>query len=97
MHLLFINWTYHLIDKHIAYEMMDRVMEGISDVTYTQNIIETNDKEFGIQAFADHIDGDLVAVTNEKKGPLNWILKPSLSEKLINHLSLPVLVVNEEL
>lgn len=97
LHLLFINWTYHLIDKNVAHEMMDREMEGVKDLEFTQNIIETNDKEFGINSFADQIDADVVAVANERKGPLNRLLNPNLAEQLINHLSLPVLVVNEEI
>lgn len=95
VHLLFINWTYHLIDATIAHEMMDEVMEGIVDIEFTQNIIETNDKEFGIHSFADQIDADLIAVANENTGPVNRIFKKSLAEQLINHLAMPILVVNE--
>ena len=97
LHLLFINWIYHLIDERIAHEMMEKEMEVFTDIRFTQNIAETNNKEFGIAQFANKIDADMIAVAQEQQGMFDRMIHPSLAEKLINHSPLPILVANAEL
>ncbi|MEQ9166427.1 MAG: universal stress protein, partial [Fulvivirga sp.] len=52
IHLLFVNLFNHLIEENTARLMMSKQMEQFSNVDYTLNITETNDKEFGIAQFA---------------------------------------------
>lgn len=96
VHLLFVNMVEHLIDEDIARMMMMKQAEKHPEVRFTFNITDTNDEEFGISEFAAKINGDLIAVAMESKGALRRLLNPSLTEKLINHSSLPVLVANPE-
>ena len=94
LHLLFINLLSHLIDEKVARLMMMKQIEKYSHTAYTLNIAETNDKEFGIAQFAASIDAELIAVAMESRSLLGRLFSPVLAEQLINHSSLPVLVVN---
>jgi nucleotide-binding universal stress UspA family protein len=95
LHLLFINVADHLIEEKAAKSMMTKQVERFSGTKFTQSIIETNDKEFGIAQFAEMIDADMIAVVMESKNILERLLNPSLTEHLINHSPLPVLVIPE--
>ncbi len=96
LHLLFINLLNHLIDENVARLMMTKQMEDISNIDYTLNVIETNDKEFGIAQFAKEIDADIIAVPMASKTFLGRLFNPSVAEQLINRSALPVLIVNEK-
>lgn len=94
LHLLFINLLNHLIEENVARLMMSGQMDKFSNVDYTMNIIETNDKEFGIAQFAKEIDADLIAIAMDKKNLIGRLLNPSVAEKLINRSPLPLLIIN---
>lgn len=96
VHLLFINLYNHLIDEDVARMMMIKQSDKHPGVDFTFNITETNDKEFGIAEFASNIGADVIAVAMESKGLLGRLFNPTLTEKLINHSRLPVLIANPE-
>ena len=93
LHLLFINAQGHPIEGKVARLTMSRQMEGFPNIDYTMNIIETNDKEFGITRFSTGIGADMIAVAMEDKGLLGRLFNPGVAEQLINRSALPVLVV----
>ncbi|MFZ1808605.1 MAG: universal stress protein [Cyclobacteriaceae bacterium] len=95
VHLLFINLLNHLIEENTARLMMSKQIKGFSNVDYTLNITETNDKEFGIAEFANEIEADLIAVAMERKNLVGRLFSPNIAEQLINHSAMPVLIVNQ--
>lgn len=95
IHLLFINLLNHLIEENTARSMMSDRMKGFSNVDYTLNITETNDKEFGIAQFANEVEADLIAVAMERKNLVGRLFSPNIAKRLINHSALPVLIVNQ--
>jgi len=50
--------------------------------------------ESGIAHFAQDIHADMVAVAHYGKSPLQRILQGSIAESLVNHLEIPVMVLN---
>ena len=96
LHLLFVNLFSHLIEENVARLMMAKQMEKYSKIDYTLNITETNDKEFGISKFASEVGADMIAVSIESKSLLGRLLNPNVAEQLINHSSLPLLIVNQK-
>ncbi len=96
IHLLFINLLDHLIEENTAREMMASQMKDSVDVPYTLNITETNDKEYGILAFAERLKTDVVSTVMHSHGLLGRLMNPSLAERLINHAKTPVLIIPEE-
>ena len=93
LHLLFVNMLGKLTEENAARLRLTNIMKRHNNVSYTINITETNDQEFGIDQFAQSIDADIISVAMEKQSTLGRILNPALAEQLINHSLLPVLVV----
>jgi len=62
-------------------------------ITFTRNFITTNDAEWGMKHVVKDIEPDAISLTAKlKTGGL--IFNHSLAERLVNHESLPVLVIN---
>ncbi|MBX2940798.1 MAG: universal stress protein [Cyclobacteriaceae bacterium] len=95
IHLLFVNLLNHLVDENAARLMMSNQMENFSNIDYTLNMIETNDKEFGIAQFAKEIDADMIAVSMETRTLLSRLFNPSVAEQLINRSAIPVLIIKQ--
>ncbi len=93
LELVFLNLLSHLIEENEAREMMIRQMDPMPDIHYSLNISETNDQEFGISNFARVIDADVIAVVFDKHSGFTRLFNSSVAEKLINHESIPVLVM----
>lgn len=96
VHLLFINLLDHLIEESTARQMMASQMERSADVPYTMNITETNDKEFGIIAFAGQLNTDVISTVMDPRGVFGRLMDPSLAEQLINHSKMPVLIIPQD-
>ncbi len=97
LHLLFINSIEHPVEENQAHNRMEKEMEMIKDVRFTQNIADTNDIEFGIAQFTQQIDADMIAIAQEHRGVLDRIVHPGIADELINHSAVPVLVVSAEI
>jgi len=91
--LVFINMLSHLIEEHEAKRIMERQMAPVAGARYTLNISETNDEEWGISKFARAIQADLIAVVCDTHTGFSRLFNSSVAEKLINHESIPVLVM----
>lgn len=96
IHLLFINLLDHLIEENTAREMMASQMKHFENVPYTTNITETNDKEFGILAFAGQFKTDVISTVMHSHGVLGRLMNPDLAEQLINHAKIPVLIIHSK-
>ena len=93
IHMLFINF----IDKASDHEAIDTIVQNFSklytDIEFTSSTAESNDEEWGIHGFIEMIDADLVALTTTDK--TGFLVRHSVAEDLLNHESIPVLVVGD--
>jgi nucleotide-binding universal stress UspA family protein len=96
LELVFLNLLSHLIEENEAKQMMINQMEPMSDIGYSLNISETNDEEWGISKIARVIDADVIAVVFDTHTGFNRLFNSSVAEKLINHESIPVLVMTHQ-
>jgi nucleotide-binding universal stress UspA family protein len=94
LHLVFVNLFYHLIEEEEAKYIMNEQMSHLPGVAYTTSITETNDEEWGITQFSKTIGADVIAVMLERPKGLSRLFNSSVAERLINHESSPVLVIN---
>jgi nucleotide-binding universal stress UspA family protein len=96
LHLAFVNLLYHLIEEDEAKQIMERQMSYLPGVEYTKSITETNDEEWGITQFSKTIEADVIAVMLERPKGLSRLFNSSVAERLINHESSPVLIINPD-
>lgn len=96
LELVFLNMLSHLIAESEAKEMMINQMDPIPDIGYSLNISETNDEEWGISKFARVINADVIAVVFDTHTGFNRLFNSGVAEKLINHESIPVLVMTHK-
>jgi nucleotide-binding universal stress UspA family protein len=91
--LVFLNLLSHLIEENEAKRIMAKQMESSPGITFTLNISETNDEEWGISKFARLVESDLIAVVYDTHTGFNRLFNSSVAEKLINHEEIPILVM----
>lgn len=91
--LVFINMLAHLIEEHEAKQIMMKQMPSSPGVTFTLNISETNDEEWGISKFARMLNANVIAVVLDTHTGFSRLFNASIAEKLINHEEIPVLVM----
>jgi nucleotide-binding universal stress UspA family protein len=96
LELVFLNMLSHLIEENEAKRLMIKQMNPISDISYSLNISETNDEEWGISKFARRVNADVIAVVFDTHTGFNRLFNSSVAEKLINHESIPVLVMTHQ-
>jgi nucleotide-binding universal stress UspA family protein len=96
LELVFLNMLTHLIEENEAKQMMINQMNPFSDISYSLNISETNDEEWGISKFARVINADVIAVVFDTHTGFNRLFNSGVAEKLINHESIPVLVMSHK-
>lgn len=91
--LVFLNLLSHLIEENEAKRIMAMQMDSSPGITFTLNISETNDEEWGISKFARLVESDLIAVVYDTHTGFNRLFNSSVAEKLINHEEIPILVM----
>jgi nucleotide-binding universal stress UspA family protein len=96
LELVFLNMLSHLIVDSEAKEMMIRQMDPIPEIGYSLHISETNDEEWGISKFVRVINADVIAVVFDTHTGFNRLFNSGVAEKLINHESIPVLVMTHK-
>ena len=94
--LVFLNLLSHLIEENEAKRIMAKQMESSPGVTFTLNINETNDEEWGISKFARLLKSDVIAVVYDTHTGFNRLFNSSVAEKLINHEEIPILVMTHQ-
>jgi nucleotide-binding universal stress UspA family protein len=91
--LVFLNMLSHLIEDHEAKRIMSMQLESTPDLMVTLNISETNDEEWGISKFAEEVNSDVIAVVFDTHTGFNRLFNASVAEKLINHATIPILII----
>jgi len=96
VHLLYVGLEKDKQTKTEVQEKMNVLRIQFPTATFTQNFITTNDPEWGIKHTAKDIGPDMIALTTEIKTGA-FIFSHSLAENLVNHESLPVLIMNTKI
>lgn len=92
IHLLYINDPNHFEESKTSESRMKGFLEKCPRGTCSINVYNDFSPEKGILHFAENRAVDLIAVvTHGKRG----FFKSSLTERLVNHSSLPILSVNK--
>ena len=93
VHLLYLGLEDDKQTKAEVERKMKSLESRFPTITFTRNFITTNDAEWGMKHVVKDIEPDAISLTMKlKTGGL--IFNHSLAERLVNHESLPVLVIN---
>lgn len=93
IHLVYVGLEKDKQTKAVVQEKMNVLTTLFPKASFTQNFITTNDPEWGIKHTTKDIGPDMIAITTEIKTGA-FIFSHSLAENLVNHESLPVLIMN---
>ncbi len=93
IHLLYLNYVNRLVEEGTARERMKLLTNQFLLYSFTTNIIETNDAEWGIDEFVRKAGCDLVAITSDEVQGIIKMTSRHIALSLINHEAIPVLVL----
>lgn len=93
IHLAFMNVIFHPRDVQRAHLLMDEFIARHPNVSFSKNIVDTNDVETGIHEFATELGAGVVCVSLEDDFNQNLLFADPIAEHLVNHEAVPVMVV----
>ena len=94
IHLLYVNMPFKFKTTKEAEADMNKLLKKYPKVSCSINIYNSRDEEQGIQAFAEDVKADVIALTTHGKTGFMKMLSPSITESIVNHSDKPVLSVN---
>lgn len=92
--VLYVNTPYYFLESGDIQDKMESFLGKIPQDRVKRNIVNAHNEERGIENFLKTCECDLVAVITHGRGGLMPLFRRSISEKLINHLQIPVLSMN---
>lgn len=90
--LLYINTPYHFKETKEIDGMLSQFDNDCPHNMCHKHHVDSFNEERGIQFFMDKIDADLFAMATERKSKLSHFFSFSLTEAVIHHLQIPVLI-----
>ena len=90
--LLYVNTPYNFKETEEIEKMFTLFCKDCSKKNCSKYHVDALNEERGIQFFMSNSDADLMTIATEKKSILSSLFSPSLSEAIVNHLDIPVLV-----
>lgn len=93
IHMLYVQYPEKGMGESEAEEKMRMAVKHFSGISFTYNCITTNDPEWGIGKMAREMHADVIVLTTTIKTG-RFFFSHKLAEDLVNHESLPVLVIN---
>lgn len=94
IHLLYINTPYDFKETHEMDVLFDSYYSSCAEGTCTKHIYNASNEESGIKYFLETKKPDVFAIVTEGRSAFSQIFSPSLTEKIVNHLDVPVLSIN---
>lgn len=94
IHMLYINMNNRAVADDVAREKMKAAAAHFPNTVFTINISETNDAEWAVHQFCREINADMVVIPSRDKTGAVTLFASRISERLVNHEEIPVLVVN---
>lgn len=95
--LLYVNTPYYFAESTEINEKLAKFTAPFSSMEIKTNIINAFNEERGIQAFTGANELDMVGVITHGRSGLNPVFRRSITEKVINHLDMPVISINTDL
>lgn len=90
--LLYINTPYHFKESEEIENMLATFCSDGQGIKCSKEHVDALNEERGIQFFMNKSNADLFAIATSGKSRLARMISPSLSEAVVNHLDIPVLV-----
>ncbi|MGM0579563.1 MAG: universal stress protein [Bacteroidota bacterium] len=90
--LLYINTPYHFKETKEIEDMLSLFDKDCPDNMCNKHHVDAFNEERGIQFFMEKTDADLFAIATERKSNFSHFFSLSLTEAIINHLQIPVLI-----
>ena len=94
INLLYVNEPDHFEDTRLSAGRIKNYLNKHPSVNYTMHIYNDKYIEDGILHFAEDERMDLIAVATHGRKGFKGLFMDSLTERLVNHSSLPILSVN---
>ncbi|MEG9327020.1 universal stress protein [Salinimicrobium catena] len=92
--VLYVNTPYYFLESGDIQDKMEGFLSKMPKDRVKRNIINARNEERGIENFLKSCECDLVAVVTHGRSGLLPLFRRSMSERLINHLTIPVLSLN---
>lgn len=93
IHMVFLNLFSHLIREEVAREKVTQNIAGYRDISFTVQVVNTNDERWGLEVLAARLDAGVIAVAIEHRSMLGRLLDPPFALRLLSELSVPLLLV----
>ena len=90
--LLYINTPYHFKETEEIEKMLTTFCQDRPHQNCGKHHVDALNEERGIQYYMDQSNADIFAIATSGKSRWSRMISPSLSEAVVNHLDIPVLV-----
>jgi len=90
--LLYINTPYHFQETKEIEKMHTLFCEAYPENRCNKHHVDAYNEERGIKYFMENTDADIFAIAKTDRTKLSGLFSPSLSEAVVNHLDMAVLV-----
>ncbi|MEX2411639.1 MAG: universal stress protein [Candidatus Paceibacterota bacterium] len=90
--LLYINTPYHFKETEEIEKMLSLFCEDCTKKNCGKHYIDALNEERGIQFFMSNSKADFFAIATKGKSAISQLFSASLTETIVNHLNIPVLV-----
>lgn len=91
---LYVNTPYYFLESGDIQDRIESFLSKVPKDRVKRNIINANNEERGIESFLKSCECDLIAVITHGHSGLLPLFRRSITERLINHLQVPVLSLN---
>ena len=95
VHLVHINTPGKFTKNRDMLERMNDYYKRHSDIISDQDLFSSYNKEDGVMEYCEYYNIDMISIVASHKEGTPGIFNSSLSEKLINHLKLPILSLHD--
>ncbi|TVR86529.1 MAG: universal stress protein [Saprospirales bacterium] len=93
--LLYINTPYHFKETEDIDKMLTSFCEDCPKKSCGKHHVDALNEERGIQFFMNDSNADFLAIATKGKSPFSRLFSASLTESVVNNLTIPVLVFRQ--
>lgn len=91
IHFLKVVTPDHFETSEQSEASMNSFEEQVGMAATSKKIINANDVESGVKYYLDHYKADMIAIETHGRKGLWKMFNPSIAERLVNHLNIPIL------
>lgn len=94
VHTLYVNTPYFFTETPEIEFKVEKFTGSYSEIKIENAVVNAYNEERGIEAFVKSGEFDLVVLITHKRRGLNPVFRRSITEKVLNHLDIPVMSIN---